>query len=207
MPIVDVLNVNKEKVSEISMNDAVFNIPVREDILHEVVTMQLANRRAGTASTKSRSEVRGGGKKPWRQKGTGRARSGSNTSPLFKRGGVVFGPKPRDYSYRVPRKVRKLALKMAISSKFQNGGLVVIEKIELDEAKTKKIVQIMNNLGLNDTLIVTQGVQKMLERSVRNVPSIGILPHTAINVYDILLYKNLLLQKDCIPQIEEALLS
>lgn len=206
MAVLDVYNLQKEKVSEINLNDAVFGVPVREDVLHEVVTMQLANRRAGTASTKGRSEVSGGGRKPWRQKGTGRARSGSNTSPLWRRGGVVFGPKPRDYSYRVPRKVRKLALRMALSAKLRDGQLLVVDDLAFNEIKTKKFVQLMNTLGVGNVLIIMNERQENLEKSARNVPNVNVLPYTAINVYDILRRGNLILHKDCIPMIEESLL-
>ncbi len=206
MPIVDVLNMNKEKVSEISLNEAVFGVPVREDVLHEVVVMQLAKRRAGTASTKTRNEVSGGGHKPWRQKGTGRARSGSNTSALFKRGGVVFGPKPREYSYRVPRKVRKLALRMALTAKVRNGRLVVIDDLTLGEVKTKKFVEVMKKLGVGNALIVTSGRQDDLEKSARNVQGMNVLTHAAINVYDIMLHENLILHQGCVSKIEESLL-
>ncbi|MDP2799306.1 MAG: 50S ribosomal protein L4 [Deltaproteobacteria bacterium] len=206
MPVLDVYNMQKEKVSEITLNDDVFSVPVREDVLHEVVTMQLAKRRAGTASTKSRSEVSGGGCKPWRQKGTGRARSGSNTSPVWRRGGAVFGPKPRDYSYKVPRKVRKLALRMALSAKLRDSQMLIVDDFTLDEIKTKKIVQTMNNLGVKNVLIVMNERQKNLEKSARNIPYVDVLPYTDINVHDILIHNNLILHRDCIPKIEEFLL-
>jgi large subunit ribosomal protein L4 len=196
----------KEKVSEITLNDVVFSVPVREDVLHEVVTMQLAKRRAGTASTKGRSEVSGGGSKPWRQKGTGRARSGSNTSPVWRRGGAVFGPKPRDYSYKAPRKVRKLALRMALSAKLRDSQMLIVDDFTLDEIKTKKIVQTMNNLGVKNVLIVMNERQKNLEKSARNIPYVDVLPYTDINVHDILIHNNLILHRDCIPKIEEFLL-
>lgn len=206
MPVLDVYNMQKEKVSEITLSDAVFSVPVREDVLHEVVTMQLANRRAGTVSTKSRSDVSGGGKKPWRQKGTGRARSGSNTSPLWRRGGATFGPKPRDYGYRVPRKVRKLALRMALSAKLRDGQILIVDDLTFGEIKTKRFVQVMNTLGMGNALIVLSERQKNLEKSAGNVPHVNVLACPGINVYDILLHKNLILQKDCISRIEEFLL-
>ncbi|HEC99503.1 MAG TPA: 50S ribosomal protein L4 [Proteobacteria bacterium] len=207
MPVVDVYNMQKEKVSEITLNDVVFSVPVREDVLHEVVTMQLAKRRSGTASTKGRSEVSGGGRKPWRQKGTGRARSGSNTSPLWRRGGVVFGPKPHDYSYKVPRKVRKLALRMALSAKLRDSQMLIVADFTLNEIKTKKFTQTMNTLGVENVLIVMNERQENLEKSARNIPYIDVLPYTDINVHDILIHKNLILHRDCIPKIEEFLLS
>ncbi len=207
MPVLDVHNMKKEKVSEVQLNEAVFGVLVREDILHEVVVMQLARRRAGTAATKRRDEVSGGGRKPFKQKGGGRARAGSNTSPLFKRGGVVFGPKPRDYSFKVPRKVRRLALRMALSSKLEAGQLLVVDDLTLGEIKTKKLVQVMNTLGTQNALIVTDGRHTELEKSARNVPGMNVMPHTAINVYDILLYKSLILHEGCVAKIEESLLS
>jgi len=207
MPVLDVYNMQKEKVSEITLNDDVFSVPVREDVLHEVVTMQLAKRRAGTASTKSRSEVSGGGSKPWRQKGTGRARSGSNTSPVWRRGGAVFGPTPRDYSYKVTRKVRKLALRMALSAKLRDSQVLIVDDFTLDEIKTKKIIQTMNNLGVENVLIVMNERQENLEKSARNIPYVDVLPYTDINVHDILIHNNLILHRDCIPKIEEFLLS
>ena len=207
MPVLDVYNMQKEKVSEITLNDVVFSVPVREDVLHEVVTMQLAKRRAGTASTKSRSEVSGGGSKPWRQKGTGRARSGSNTSPVWRRGGAVFGPTPRDYSYKVTRKVRKLALRMALSAKLRDSQMLIVDDFTLDEIKTKKIIQTMNNLGVENVLIVMNERQENLEKSARNIPYVDVLPYTDINVHDILIHNNLILHRDCIPKIEEFLLS
>lgn len=207
MPIVDVHNTKKEKVAEITLSDAIFDIPVREDILHEVVTMQLANRRAGTASTKTRSEVSGGGRKPWRQKGTGRARAGSNTSPLFKRGGTVFGPAPRDYGYKVPRKVRKLALRMALSDRMKSGQFLIVEEFAVSEIKTKKLLEVLDTLGTRDVLIVTDGRQDNLEKSARNVPGVDVIPSAALNVYDILLHESLILSKECIARIEESLRS
>jgi len=207
MPVLDVYNMQKEKVSEITLNDDVFSVPVREDVLHEVVTMQLAKRRAGTASTKGRSEVSGGGCKPWRQKGTGRARSGSNTSPVWRRGGAVFGPRPRDYSYKTPRKVRKLALRMALSAKLRDSQMLIVDDFTLNEIKTKKIVQTMNNLGVENVLIVMNERQENLEKSARNIPYVDVLPYTDINVHDILIHNNLILHRDCIPKIEEFLLS
>ncbi|MEW5950072.1 MAG: 50S ribosomal protein L4 [Thermodesulfobacteriota bacterium] len=207
MPVLDVYNMQKEKVSEITLSDDVFSVPVREDVLHEVVIMQQAKRRAGTASTKGRSEVSGGGSKPWRQKGTGRARSGSNTSPVWRRGGTVFGPIPRDYSYKVPRKVRKLALRMALSAKLRDSQMLIVDDFVLNEIKTKKFVQAINNLGVENVLIVMNERQENLGKSAHNIPYVDVLPYTDINVHDILIHNNLILHRDCIPKIEEFLLS
>ncbi|MFZ5993622.1 MAG: 50S ribosomal protein L4 [Thermodesulfobacteriota bacterium] len=207
MPVLDVYNMQKEKVSEITLSDDVFSVPVREDVLHEVVIMQQAKRRAGTASTKGRSEVSGGGSKPWRQKGTGRARSGSNTSPVWRRGGTVFGPTPRDYSYKVPRKVRKLALRMALSAKLRDSQMLIVDDFVLNEIKTKKFVQAINNLGVENVLIVMNERQENLGKSAHNIPYVDVLPYTDINVHDILIHNNLILHRDCIPKIEEFLLS
>jgi large subunit ribosomal protein L4 len=154
MPVVDVYDISRTKVGETTLRDDIFSIPVQGHILHEVVTMQLACRRSGTASTKGRSEVRGGGHKPWRQKGTGRARAGSSRSPIWRGGGVVFGPKPRSYAYKVPKKVRRLALKMALSSKLANGQLLILDQYPYDAPKTKEFVKVMENLQIDKALFI-----------------------------------------------------
>ena len=155
MATAEVININNEKVSEIELNDFVFNGEVKKHLFYEIVKMQLANRRGGNASTKGRSLVRGGGAKPWRQKGTGRARAGTIRSPLWRGGGVVFGPKPRDYSYRLPKKMRKSALRSALSLKFKEGKLKILNSFELSEIKTKSFLKVMDNLNLKNVLIVT----------------------------------------------------
>ncbi|MBM4286765.1 MAG: 50S ribosomal protein L4 [Deltaproteobacteria bacterium] len=205
MPVVDVLDINRTKVGEVNLRDDIFNVPVQGHILHEVVTMQLANRRSGTACTKGRSEVRGGGRKPWRQKGTGRARVGSTRSPLWRGGGVVFGPKPRSYAYKVPKKVRRQALKMALSSKLANGQLLILDQYPHQEPKTKEFVKVMDNLQLKKVLFVTPADEPILTLSSRNVPYVQIMRTEGLNVYDILRYDHLVVFQPAISQIEERL--
>ena len=205
MPVVDVFDLEKRKVGEVTLPDSVFAVEVKPHLLHEVVTMQLANRRQGTHSTLGRSEVRGGGKKPWRQKGTGRARHGSIRSPLWRGGGVVFGPKPRDYSYTVPKKVRRAALRSALSSKLGDGQVTVVEHFDLPEIKTKRFVKILETFGMDNVLIVVDGENHNLRRSARNVPRVKVLRVEGLNVYDLLKYRSLVLTRGCIARIEAAL--
>jgi large subunit ribosomal protein L4 len=205
MAVVDVLNSKAEKVSQTELPDEVFSMPIRSSILHEVVTMQLANRRAGSAAVKHRSDVRGSGRKLFRQKGTGRARRGDIKSPLLRGGGSVFGPDPRSYAYKVPKKVKKLALKMALSSKLKEEKLVVIEKFELEEIKTQALVKVLDALGVKNALIVTEEKNERLELSARNVPGIKVLRTDGLNVYDILKYHTMLLLEPSIKSIEGRL--
>jgi large subunit ribosomal protein L4 len=207
MAVVDVYDISRAKVGEATLRDDIFGIPVRGHIMHEVVTMQLACRRAGTASTKGRAEVRGGGHKPWRQKGTGRARVGSIRSPLWRGGGVVFGPKPRSYAYKVPKKVRRLALKMALSSKLANGQLLVLDQYPFEAPKTKEFVKVLENLQVDKALFVTAGEDQVLTLSSRNVPYVQVMRTEGLNVYDILRYDYLVVFQPAISQIEERLVS
>lgn len=207
MALQDVYNMDGTKVSEVELPDEIFDVPIKKHILHEVVTMQLANRRAGTASTKGRSEVRGGGQKPYRQKGTGRARAGSRRSPLWRGGGITFGPKPRSFSYKVPKKVRRQALKMALTSKLHEKGLMVVDHLNLEEVKTKRFVEVMAALNAKDALIVTDRKLENLELSSRNVPDVKLVRSEGLNVYDILRFKHLILLEPCVKQIEGRLLS
>lgn len=206
MAVCDVLNTQAEKVGEIDLNDALFAVEVKTGILHEVVCMQRANHRKGTASTKTRGEVRGGGAKPWRQKGTGRARAGSRTSPLWRGGGTIFGPKPRDYSYSMPKKVKKLALKMALSARQQEGNLVVIDAFELPAIKTKEFIQVMNNFDFDNCLIITDEKEDTLYLSARNAVGFKVMPVAGLNVYDILKYSKLMLAQSSLAKLEERLL-
>lgn len=206
MAVADVHNMYGEKVSEIDLADGIFNVPPKKHVLHEVVTMQLANRRSGSACTKGRSEVRGGGRKPHRQKGTGRARAGSRTSPLWRGGGVVFGPKPRSYSYKVPKGVRRQALKMALTSKLQDKALIVVDRLDLESVKTKRFVEVIESLKTKQALIVTDRKLKNLELSSRNVPDVKVLRSEGLNVYDILKFKHLVLLEACVKQIHERFL-
>jgi large subunit ribosomal protein L4 len=205
MAVVDVLNTKGEKVSERELSEALFNVPAKASVLHEVVTMQLASRRSGTASVKRRSEIRGSRRKLFRQKGTGRARRGDIKSPLLRGGGVAFGPEPKSFAYRVPKKVRKLALKMALSSKLQENSLVVLNQLELEEIKTKAFIEIIDALNIDNALIVTDKKDERLERSSRNVPNIKVLRSEGLNVYDILKYQSLVLLEPVINDIEGRL--
>lgn len=207
MAIVDVYNLQKEKVGEIQLRDEVFNVPVKRHVLHQVVVSQLAGRRAGTASTKGRSEVKASGKKLWRQKGTGRARVGDAASPTRRGGGVAFGPKPRQYDLRVPRKVRKAALRMALSDKLQGEQLIVVDSLSLAEAKTKSFVAVMDRFDVAKGLIVTEGTNEVLDKSSRNVPWVKVLRSEGLNVYDILNCDQLVLEQATVGKIEEALIS
>jgi large subunit ribosomal protein L4 len=196
-----------EKVSETNLADEVFDVPVKQHVLHEMVTMQLTNRRAGTAATKGRSDVRGGGQKPYRQKGTGRARAGTRRSPLWRGGGVVFGPSPRSYGYKVPKRVRRQALKMALTSKLQDKALMVVDRLDFEPVKTKRFVEVMVALKTRQALIVTDRKIESLELSSRNVPDVKVLRSEGLNVYDILRFKNLILLEPSVKQIAERLLS
>jgi large subunit ribosomal protein L4 len=207
MPTMAVYNMRKEQVGEIELKDEIFAVPVKPHLLHEVVTMQLARRRAGTVSTKGRSEVSGSGHKPWRQKGTGRARAGTRTSPVWRGGGIIFGPKPRDYSPKVSKKIRKQALRMALSSKLGDKEMLVLDELALPVAKTKGFLEILNTFGLDTALVVIPEANEMVERSARNVQAAKVLRAEGLNVYDILKYRHLVLTKGAVPKIETALLS
>jgi large subunit ribosomal protein L4 len=205
MPVVDVKNIKGKKVTTIDLVENIFNVPVKSSVLHEVVTMQLANQRSGSASVKHRSDVKGSTRKLFRQKGTGRARRGNIKSPLLRGGGVVFGPDGRIYAFKVPKKVRKLAMKMALSSKLQANELMVLDKFELKQIKTKDFVDLLNGLNLTNALIVTAEKNENLELSSRNVPDIKVLRSEGLNVYDILKYKTLILLEPVVKNIEGRL--
>lgn len=207
MAVVDVLNTSGEKVSQVDLADDLFNVPVKPSVLHEAVRMQLAKKRSGTASVKNRSDVRGSTQKLFRQKGTGRARRGDVKSPLLRGGGVVFGPKPKSWAYNIPKKVKKLALKMALSTKFQEDQLMVLDKFDLDRIKTKDFVGIVDALHLDNVLIVTDLSNDHLELSSRNVPGVKVIRQEGLNVYDILKYEHLVLLEASIKGIEGRLLS
>lgn len=207
MSTASVLNIKNEKVGEIELNKNVFDLFVKEHLLHDVVKMQLAGRRAGTACTKTRIEVSGGGKKPWRQKGTGRARSGSNTSPVWRGGGVSFGPKPRDFSIKLNRKVKKQALAMAMSARNQEGNLIVLDDFTLDAIKTKEFVKVMKVLDIENGLIITEKLDDNVNRSSRNVQGFKVLSTAGVNVYDILLHKKLILVKPAIEGLERRVIA
>jgi large subunit ribosomal protein L4 len=207
MAVIDVYNLEAEKISSMELNDSVFAVPVRKEIIHQVVISQLNEKRAGTASTKTRSETNISGTKLWRQKGTGRARAGSASSPIRIGGGVAFGPKPRKYVKKVPKKVRRTALLMAMTDKLQSERLFVVKDFDLPEIKTRNFVQVMKNFSVNKALIVTEDKNENLEKSSRNVPSIKVMRYQGLNVYDILKHDHLFVTQSAIPRIEEALIS
>jgi len=205
MPKVAVYNMAGAQVGEIELSDSVFGIEPNEAVVHQVVKAQLANRRVGTASTKTRGMVRGGGKKPWRQKGTGRARAGSRRSPLWRGGGTVFGPHPRDYSIRLPKKVRRLALKSVLSDKVNSGEIVVLEALNFEEPKTKRIIEVLNALNVfGKALVVTADGDINVTKSARNIPGVKPLRADFINVYDLLAYDKLVITKDAVAKVEEV---
>ena len=207
MSTVDIVNTQNERVGEIELNDSIFNLEVKEYLLHDVVRMQRAARRAGTACTKTRVEVRGGGAKPWRQKGTGRARAGSRRSPLWRGGGVIFGPKPRDYSFKLNRKVKKQAIAMAMSARLQEGNLVILDDFVMDVIKTKEFIKVMKVLDVDSGLIIVNSATENLHKSARNVNGYKVLPTDGLNVYDILLHKKLILVQPVIENLEKRLLA
>lgn len=207
MAVADVFNLHGEKTSQVELNDEVFNTPVKVHVLHQVVVSQLLSRRSGSASTKSRSEVKSSGAKLWRQKGTGRARVGQASSPIRRGGGVAFGPVPRKYVHNVPRKVRRSALRMALTDKLQTDRLIVISDFDLPEIKTRNFVQVMENFNVNRALIVTNDKNENLEKSSRNVPWVKVMRHQGLNVYDVLRHEHLFLDQSAISSIEEALIS
>jgi large subunit ribosomal protein L4 len=206
MSVCDVVNTSAEKVAEIEVNDNLFGVEVDTGILHEVVCMQRANRRRGTASTKTRGEVCGGGAKPWRQKGTGRARAGTNNSPIWRGGGTTFGPKPRDYSYSMPKKVRRLALRMALSARMSEGNVVILDQFAMDAPKTKDFVNVMKNFDFDQCLIVTEEGAGNLQLSARNAVGYKTLPVAGLNVYDILKYPKLMVIQSSLEQLETRLM-
>ena len=195
---VPVLTQSREAAGDLTLPSGVFDGPVRRHLLHEMVKMQRANRRAGTASTKTRAFVSGGGKKPWRQKGTGRARAGSTRSPLWVGGATVFGPRPRDYSYRLPRSARKAALRAALALKLREDKLVVLDQITIDPPKTKQVAKMIADLGLSSALILVADVNESLERAARNLPHVKVVRTEGANVYDILRYQHLVVTRDAI---------
>jgi len=205
MPTVDVYNIGRTVISQLELSDSIFAVPVKPHVLHEVVLYQLAKRRAGTAKTKGRSEVAGGGKKPWRQKGTGRARAGTSRSPIWRGGGTIHGPQPRSYDMRVPKKVRRLALKMALSQKLLDHELTVLDTLQLERIKTKDFAAVLERFELGKTLIVLPHADEMVEKSARNIPNVKVLRSEGLNVYDLLDYHNVLLTQESIGKIEERL--
>lgn len=205
MPKVAIYNVNGEQVGEMDLKDEVFGVPVHQQAMFDVVNMHLAGKRRGTHDTKTRSEVRGGGRKPWRQKGTGRARHGTIRSPIWRGGGIVFGPHPRDYSFRLNKKVRRLAMKSALSSKVEGGSIVVLEELKMEAPKTKDMVKILGNLKVNNkALVVTADRDETVFKSARNIPGVKPLSVPGLNVYDLLAHNTLVITRDAVARVEEV---
>ena len=205
MPKVNVYNQLGEVVGDIELNEAIFGIEVNEHVVYEVVKNHLANRRQGTQSAKTRAEVRGGGRKPWRQKGTGRARQGSIRAPQWKGGGVVFAPKPRSYRYSVPKKVRRLAMKSVLSSKVLEGELRILDALTIDAFSTKKAKEILKNLSFDTkTMIVLPEGNDMIIKSFANLPKVETVVVDYMNVYDLMRFDNLVIVKDALSKIEEV---
>jgi len=204
---INVYNLQAEKTSQMELNEDIFNVPIKKHVLHQVVVSQLNKMRSGSASTKGRSEIRSSGTKIWRQKGTGRARVGDAASPTRRGGGVAFGPTPRKYLQKVPKKVRKSALLMALTDRVQSDRLVVVEDFNLPEIKTKSFVQVMKNFDVKKVLIVTEDKNTNLEKSSKNVPGVKVVRYEGLNVYDILNHEHLFMVQNAVDKIEEALIS
>jgi large subunit ribosomal protein L4 len=206
MPTVDVYNVKGDVVGQMELSDAVFGIAPNNHVLHLAVTKQLAAQRLGTHSTKTRSEVRGGGRKPWKQKGTGRARHGSRRSPIWVGGGITFGPTPRSYTFSLPRKIRRLALLSALSAKAQAGEIIVLDKLEFASPKTRDMIAVLENIKVNGkALIVVEQYNENVEKSGRNIPGILVEDARGINVYDILNSGKVVFTRDAVEKVQEVL--
>ena len=204
MPTVGLFNKEGNKIEDIQLNDNIFAVEVNADAMHQVVVALLANKRQGTQSAKTRAEVRGGGIKPWRQKGTGRARQGSIRAPQWIKGGVVFAPKPRDYRMSIPKSMRRVAMLSALTSKVQNDEMVVLDSLTLEAPKTKEIVKMLNAFNAKKTLIVTAEANETVYKSARNIEGVEVLPVNNINVYDLLKYPKVIMTKDAVSKIEEV---
>lgn len=204
MANVKVYNMSGAEVGTMDLNDNIFGIEASESAMHMAVVQFLANQRQGTQSTKTRAEVRGGGRKPWRQKGTGRARQGSTRSPQWTGGGVVFAPKPRDYSFKLNKKVKRLALKSALSTKCAEEKIIVLDELSLSEVKTKEMVKVLENIKAGKALIVMDGSNKNVILSARNIPEVKTAAVNTINVYDLLKYNTLVMTKEAVAKIEEV---
>ncbi len=205
MPKVALYNVSGAQVGEVELADSVFGLEPHQHVLHQAVVMQQASLRAGTHKTKGRSEVRGGGRKPWKQKGTGRARQGSIRSPQWKGGGIVFGPTPRSYSYKLPKKVRRLAIKSALSSKVVGNEIVVLDELTMNQPKTKEFAAILNSLKVErKALVVTADYNDSVALSARNIPGVKFVPAEGINVLDVMVHDKLIITKDAAKKVEEV---
>ena len=204
MAKVSVYNMEGNQVGDIELNDAVFGVEVNEHLVHMAVVSQLANNRQGTQSAKTRSEVSGGGRKPWRQKGTGHARQGSTRSPQWTGGGVVFAPKPRDYSFRLNKKERRIALKSALTSRVQDNKFIVVDALKMDEVKTKTFANTLSNLKVNKALVILNENDSNVVLSARNIPTVKTALTNTINVYDIVKYDTVVIDKAAVATIEEV---
>lgn len=204
MPTVGVFNKEGQKVGDIQLAEAVFGVEVNENAMHQVVLALLANKRQGTQSAKTRAEVSGGGIKPWRQKGTGRARQGSIRAPQWIHGGIVFAPKPRDYRVSIPKSMKKVAMKSALTSKVQDNEMIVLEALEMEAPKTKEMVKMLNAFEAKKTLIVTAESNEAVYKSARNIEGVAVLPANNINVYDLLKFEKVIITKDAVSKIEEV---
>ena len=201
---VDVLNMEGKKVKDIELAESVFGVEVNDVVVHSALVNYLANQRQGTQSTKTRAEVRGGGRKPWKQKGTGRARQGSIRAPQWIKGGIALGPKPRSYKYAIPKKMRQLALKSVLTSKVQDGDLVVVDKLELKEIKTKDMVKVLGALKAENSLIMLSEKNLNVQASSRNIENVKTTLVSTINVFDLLKYNKLVVTEDAIKKLEEV---
>ena len=204
MANVSVYNIEGKEVGSIELNDAVFGVEINEHLVHMAVVNQLANNRQGTQSAKTRSEVSGGGRKPWRQKGTGHARQGSTRAPQWTGGGIVFAPKPRDYSFKMNKKEKKIALLSALTSKVADNKIVILDEFKLDEIKTKKFAEVMNNLKVSKALVVLEGENKNVVLSGRNIPTVKVSATNEINTYDVLKYDTLVVTKAAVEKLQEV---
>ena len=204
MPTVGLFNKEAKQVGDIQLNDKVFAVEVNEAAMHQVVVALLANKRQGTQSAKTRAEVRGGGIKPWRQKGTGRARQGSIRAPQCNKGGVVFAPKPRDYRMSIPKSMKRVAMVSALTSKVQNNEMVVLESLDFEAPKTKQVVEMLKAFEAKKTLIITAESNENVYKSARNIEGVAVLPVNNINVYDLLKYPTVMVTKDAVTKIEEV---
>lgn len=206
MPKVAIYNMEGKEIGEIELNDSIFGIEPNEAVVHEAVVMQLASLRRGTQSALTRAEVRGGGKKPWRQKGTGRARAGTIRSPLWRKGGIIFAPKPRSYAYSIPRKKRRLAVKSVLSAKVNGGDIIVLEDLAFNQPKTKDMINVLANLKVEKkALVVTADTTGYVQESARNIPGVKPVAADGINVYDLLNHDKLIITKAAIAKVEEVL--
>ena len=204
MASVAIYNMEGNEVGSLDLNDAVFGAKINEHLVHMAVVQHLANKRQGTQKAKTRGEVSGGGRKPWRQKGTGHARQGSIRAPQWKGGGVVFAPVPRDYSFKMNKKEKRAALKSVLTSKVNESKFIVVDELKLDEIKTKRFVEVLNNLKVNKALVVLNDNDRNVILSARNIPAVKTALTNTINVYDILKYNTMVLSKDAVAAIEEV---